>query len=91
MSVACWEIGDTPRTESNHPRAVNAAPVILTARLALRPFTNADLDAVHALWTDVDMRRYLCDNRIVSIDESREWLEGSTREFAARGFGLLAS
>ncbi len=64
------------------------APDLTTPRLTLRPFTNADLDAVHALWIDADMRRYLCDNRIVTIAESREWLEGSTREFAARGFGL---
>lgn len=59
-----------------------------TARLTLVPFTNADLDAVHALWTDAHMRRYLCDDKVVPIEQSREWLEGSTREFAARRFGL---
>jgi hypothetical protein len=35
MSVACWEIGDTPRTESNHPRAVNAAPSSTSSTAAL--------------------------------------------------------
>lgn len=61
---------------------------LTTARLTLRPFTNADLDAVHALWTDADMRRYLCDNQIVPRALSQEWLEASTREFATRRFGL---
>ncbi|MBL8135802.1 MAG: GNAT family N-acetyltransferase [Acidobacteria bacterium] len=61
---------------------------LTTARLTLRPFTNADLDAVHALWTDADMRRYLCDNRIVAMDESRAWLDASTIGFAERRFGL---
>jgi [ribosomal protein S5]-alanine N-acetyltransferase len=59
-----------------------------TTRLALRPLTNADLDAIHALWTDADMRRYLCDDRIVSLDESRAWLDASTIGFAERRFGL---
>lgn len=61
---------------------------LVTARLTLRPFTAADLDAVHALWTDADMRKYLCDDTVVSIDESRGWLDDSTRGFAARRFGL---
>jgi [ribosomal protein S5]-alanine N-acetyltransferase len=64
------------------------ALVLSTARLTLVPFTNTDLDAVHALWTDADMRRYLCDDKVVPLEQSREWLEGSTREFAARRFGL---
>jgi ribosomal-protein-alanine N-acetyltransferase len=59
-----------------------------TARLTLVPFTNADLDAVHALWTDADMRKYLCDDRIVSLDQSRQWLEESSAGFVARRFGL---
>lgn len=65
------------------------APLELsTARLMLRPFTNDDLDAVHMLWTDADMRRYLCDDRIVPVAQSREWLEASSNEFATRRFGL---
>lgn len=68
-----------------------APPIVLgTARLTLRPFTNADLDAVHALWTDADMRRYLCGDTTVPIEQSRVWLEGSCREFRDRRFGLWA-
>ena len=64
------------------------SPDLTTARLALRPLTNADLDAVHALWTDADMRKHLCDDKVVPIEQSRVWLEGSTRDFATRRFGL---
>lgn len=64
------------------------ASLLTTARLTLVPFTNADLDAVHALWTDADMRKYLCDDKVVPIEQSRQWLEGSSREFRDRRFGL---
>jgi [ribosomal protein S5]-alanine N-acetyltransferase len=67
-----------------------AALTLRTARLTLVPFCNDDLDAVHALWTDVDMRRFLCDDKVVSVEQSREWLEGSSREFRDRRFGLWA-
>jgi ribosomal-protein-alanine N-acetyltransferase len=68
--------------------SASGVPSLTTARLALRPFTAADLDAVHALWTDADMRRYLCDDKIVSREQSQEWLEGSTTGFERRRFGL---
>lgn len=68
--------------------SASGAPSLTTARLMLRPFTNADLDAVHALWTDADMRRYLCGDTVVSRDQSQEWLEGSTTGFERRRFGL---
>jgi len=67
---------------------MSAVPDLMTARLALRPFANADLDAVHTLWTDADMRRYLCDDRIVTLEESRGWLAASTAGFVQRRFGL---
>lgn len=73
-----------PETSTRDPRA----PMLVTARLELRPFTNDDLEAVHALWTDADMRRYLCDDKVVSREQSLEWLEGSTAGFAQRRFGL---
>lgn len=66
----------------------DAAITLRTVRLTLRPFTNDDLDAVHALWTDADMRRYLCDGKVVPIEQSRQWLDDSSRDFAGRRFGL---
>lgn len=59
-----------------------------SARLDLRPMTTADLAVAHAMWTDPDMRRYLCDDKVVSVEQAREWLETSERNFAERRFGL---
>lgn len=73
---------------SSVPADSRPALRLTTARLTLVPFTNDDLDAVHGLWTDPDMRRFLCNDELVPISQSRQWLEGSTREFAGRRFGL---
>ena len=41
-----------------------------TARLRLRPYRASDLDALHRLWTDAGVRRYLWDDRVIERDES---------------------
>jgi RimJ/RimL family protein N-acetyltransferase len=45
-------------------------PTIRTERLTLAPATDADLDALLALWTDPDVRRFLWDDREISRDEA---------------------
>lgn len=59
-----------------------------TPRLVLRPLTAADAAAVHAQWTEPDVRRYLWDDEVISLERAREVLESSTRDFAERGYGL---
>jgi len=61
---------------------------LLTARTTLQPLGPADVDDVHAIWTHADVRRYLCDDRVVSLQQSRDWLTTSARNFDTRGFGL---
>ncbi len=61
---------------------------LLTARTTLQPLGPADVDEVHAIWTHPDVRRYLCDDRVVSLQQSRDWLATSARNFDMRGFGL---
>jgi len=39
---------------------------IETARLTLRPLASEDLDAIHRVWTDPEVRRYLWDGEEVS-------------------------
>ena len=67
-----------------------AQPRIETARLRLRPYRPADLDALHALFTDPGVRRYLLDGEVVS----RDWVAGEIRAsmelFARRGGGQWA-
>jgi ribosomal-protein-alanine N-acetyltransferase len=68
---------------------VTAGPAVLaTPRLVLRPLTAADVAAVHALWTDPDVRRYLWADEVVTRDRVREVIAASTRHFAARRVGL---
>lgn len=61
---------------------------LTTARLTLRPLTSADVTTAHALWTDPEVRRYLWNDDIVTLDRVREVLEAGTRDFAARRYGL---
>jgi ribosomal-protein-alanine N-acetyltransferase len=59
-----------------------------TTRLHLRPAGAADLEALHRLWTDPDVRRHLFDDRALSLDEARSLLERSDAGFAERSLGL---
>jgi len=59
-----------------------------TARLLLRPCTLADLDALHGLWTDPEVRRYLWDDRVISRKQAETRLRSSLESFHTRGFGL---
>jgi Acetyltransferase (GNAT) domain len=45
-------------------------PLLNTRRLVLEPFAAEDLDALHALWTGPDVRRYLWDGVIVTRDRA---------------------
>lgn len=40
------------------PRRMKGPPILETPRLRLRPFTNADLDGLHALYGDAEAMRY---------------------------------
>lgn len=59
-----------------------------TPRLELRPAEQSDADFLHRLWTDPDVRRYLWDDNVVSIDEVRSQMERSLRDFEEFGFGV---
>jgi ribosomal-protein-alanine N-acetyltransferase len=59
-----------------------------TARLFLEPCREPDLDALHALWTDPGVRRYLWDDQVISREKAEETLAGALATFARDGFGL---
>jgi RimJ/RimL family protein N-acetyltransferase len=63
-------------------------PSLRTATLQLRAAAHADLDALHRLWTHPEVRRYLFDDRAVSLEEARRFLEGSDASFREDGYGL---
>jgi ribosomal-protein-alanine N-acetyltransferase len=63
---------------------------IQTRRLIMRPFTMNDVDALHRLWTDPQVRKYLWDDLVISREQAAEVVENSMASFAQRGFGLWA-
>lgn len=60
---------------------------IHTSRLKLRPYAEKDLDALHSILIDSQVRKYLCDDKIMP----REWvateIENNTQCFEQHGFG----
>jgi ribosomal-protein-alanine N-acetyltransferase len=59
-----------------------------TERLCLRRVRDADLDALHALWTDPGVRRFLWDDLVITRERADEALQAALRNEAERGFGL---
>ena len=65
-----------------------AAPVLRTLRAVLRPLGVADLDAIHALWTDPDVRRYLWDDVTITRERAAGVVAASADNFRSRGYGI---
>jgi RimJ/RimL family protein N-acetyltransferase len=62
-------------------------PVLTTQRLTLQGACQADLDTLWQLLTDPQVRRYLCDNQILSRADVQEMLTASLAQ-AAQGMGF---
>lgn len=62
-----------------------------TPRLRLRPCREEDLPALHALWTEPEVRRHLWDGEVISRERAMEILAKSEESFRTRGFGLWAA
>lgn len=63
---------------------------LVTARTTLRPVSADDVPALHALWTDPGVRKYLWDDTIISRERAAQVVAASDDDFAAHGFGLWA-
>lgn len=59
-----------------------------TERLHLRPCQSDDLDSLHQLWTDADVRRFLFDDHQISREEARSLIDMSTATFTNHKYGL---
>jgi ribosomal-protein-alanine N-acetyltransferase len=62
--------------------------MIETTRLRLRPFAAEDLDDLHQLWTDPEVRRYLFDGEIIPRERVEAEIAASISHFETHGFGL---
>jgi len=56
------------------------APVLTTERIELRPFAREDGEALHALFTDAEVRRWLLDGDVVP----RAWVDDEIASSEAR-------
>lgn len=65
-------------------------PTLRTQRLALRPIVADDVPALHRFWTNPDIRRYLWDNRIISVEQVRDIVAASQAFFEEAGSGFFA-
>jgi [ribosomal protein S5]-alanine N-acetyltransferase len=61
-----------------------------TGRLKLRPIATDDVDALHTLWTDPDVRRYLWDDQIIPRATVEAIVAQSIASFETEGFGFFA-
>jgi [ribosomal protein S5]-alanine N-acetyltransferase len=58
--------------------------VLTTSRLILRPVTLGDVDALHQLWTEPDVRRYLWDDIVITRERAEETVRDSIASVADR-------
>lgn len=67
---------------------MSPAPEIQTARLHLRPFTEADAALFHKINTDPFVRRFLWDDESISEALAAELMAQNATHWAEDGFGL---
>ena len=63
-------------------------PTVTTDRLVLVPFCRADVDVLHALWTDPGVRRYLWDDMVIPRRRAAETVEAALATADAAGVGM---
>ncbi len=63
---------------------------LATDRLNIRPFEMEDAPALHAFWSNVDVRRYLWDGIILPMETVRGIIRQSIDDFEAHGFGFFS-
>jgi ribosomal-protein-alanine N-acetyltransferase len=62
--------------------------VLETRRLRLKPVSEDELDILHNIFTDPYVRRYLCDDKALALQQVEEMLQESQKLFKEQNFGL---
>ncbi len=60
---------------------------ITTARLALTPYSDVDVAALHACWTEPGVRRYLWDDIVITLEQARAVVASSVSDWEQHGYG----
>lgn len=63
------------------------SPLLETDRLYLRPYNSDDGPALHRLWTDPAVRRYLLDDEVVARDFVDQEIADTVALFEEHGYG----
>ena len=74
-------------TQGSPPRR-KARFSLSSDRLDLRPFCSEDTPFLHELWIDPHVRRYLWDDRVISVNEAAAVVDASCDSFERFGFGM---
>jgi [ribosomal protein S5]-alanine N-acetyltransferase len=61
-----------------------------TERLSFRPLEAADAEAMHIVWRDAEVMRYLPGEPSASLEETAERVDRHVERFAETGYGLCA-
>lgn len=67
---------------------MSGAPPLTTDRLRLEPFRLEEVDGLHALWTEPDVRRYLWDDVVIPREQAAEVVASMVDSAAQSGFGM---
>ncbi len=59
-----------------------------TQRLRLKPILESELDIFHQILVDPYVRRYLCDDKVFSLQQTSEMLQESQKLFQEEKLGL---
>jgi ribosomal-protein-alanine N-acetyltransferase len=59
-----------------------------TQNLVLKPILESELTTLHMIFTDSYVRKYLCDDKIFSLQQVEEMLKQSIKHFEEEKFGL---
>src|SRR5688500_932913 len=62
--------------------------VVKTPRLRLIPVTESDVDVLHRVWTDPDVRRYLWDDTVIDRDTAHAVVAQSCDDWREQQYGL---
>lgn len=61
-----------------------------TPRLRCRRWVRDDLDALFAVYADPLGMRFVGDGQPITLEQCREWLDVTERNYAQRGYGMFA-
>lgn len=62
--------------------------ILETQRLRLKPIYKRDVNTLHPIFIDPYVRKYLCDDEILSLQQVEEMSSQSQKHFEEAGFGL---